>query len=71
MPYSAVNAGRVHAQQYLRVGDRGPVDLLQAKHVLGRAVVVLDDRLHRRLLLIGLGRGPHRGSDARWDLHCK
>jgi hypothetical protein len=41
----------VHAQQHFAVADRRPGDLLEPQHVLGLAVVVLDDRLHRRLLV--------------------
>jgi len=47
MPDAPVRAGCVHAQQHLAVAHRGPADLVEPQHVLGFAVVFLDDRPHR------------------------
>jgi hypothetical protein len=35
------------ARQHLAVADRGPAGLAEPQHVLGLAVVFLDDRPHR------------------------
>lgn len=49
MTWSApIYAGCVYAQQHLVVADRRPVDLLESQDILGLAVLVLDDGLHRQ-----------------------
>ena len=50
MPHVGMERGRVHADQYLAVPDRRPVDLPELQDVVGIAVRGLDDRLHRSLL---------------------
>jgi hypothetical protein len=50
MPDAPVHAGCEHAQQHLVGSDLGPVDLLEPQDVLGFAVLILDDRRHRRHL---------------------
>ena len=45
VPDAPVHAGRAHPHQHLVVADRGRVDVPELQDV-GRAVGVLDDRLH-------------------------
>jgi hypothetical protein len=61
VPDAPVDAGGVHAQQHFLVTDRGPGDLLEPQHVLGLAVAVLGNRLHRGPAGGPLGGGHSRG----------
>jgi hypothetical protein len=58
VPHPAVHAGRMHPDQHLVGADRRLLDLLEAQHVVGFAVLVLHDGAHTRRLLWPLsGRG--------------
>ena len=47
MPDAPIHTGRMHLHEDLVVSGRGFVDLLESQDVLGFAVLVLDDCLHR------------------------
>jgi hypothetical protein len=68
VPDAPVHAGRVYAQQHLTVADRGPGGLPEAQRLAGLAVMLLDDRLHGRLVrrVAGIHEISFRWSTWAW-----